>query len=125
MDGRPDEVLAVVKQGNSIDPLAISNYGLMKCWAYAQLGRYEEAIPACERWLAIDDWQLPHVLLTAAYAQSGNKEKAASEKTIVLQRIPGFSIARYKALWKSDSPAYRLQAEQHIIAGLRKAGVPD
>jgi adenylate cyclase len=125
MNGRPEEVLTTVKQANSMDPQAISNYGLMKCWAYALLGRYEEAIPACERWLAIDDWQLPHVLLTAAYAQSGNKEKAAREKAIVLQLIPGFSIARFNALWKSDSPTYQAMTEQHILAGLRKAGLPE
>jgi hypothetical protein len=60
-----------------------------------------------------------------AYAQSGNVAKAAAERAIVLRRVPGYSIARYKALWKSDSPAYQAQTEAHIIEGLRKADIPE
>ena len=126
MNGQADEALAVIERAASIDPLAVGNYQLQRCWANLQLGRYDEAIAACEKWLAVDSqWFPPHVLLMAAYAQSGNAAKAAAEKAIVLQRVPGYSIARYKALWKSDSPAYREQTETHIIAGLRKAGIPE
>ena len=126
MNGQANEALAVVERALSIDPRAISNYQLQKCWASLQLGRYDNAITACEKWRAADDqWFPPHVLLMAAYAQSGNSAKAAAEKAIVLQRVPGYSIARYQALWKSDSPAYNAQTEAHILSGLRKAGIPE
>jgi class 3 adenylate cyclase/TolB-like protein len=126
MNGQANEALVVVERAFSIDPLAVGNYQLQKCWASFLLGRYDEAITACEKWRAIDDgWFPPHVLLMAAYAQSGNAAKAAAEKAIVLRRVPEYSIARYKALWKSDSPAYQSQTEAHIIAGLRKAGIPE
>ena len=110
MNGQANEALVVVERAFSIDPLAVGNYQLQKCWASFLLGRYDEAITACEKWRAIDDgWFPPHVLLMAAYAQSGNAAKAAAEKAIVLRRVPEYSIARYKALWKSDSPAYQSQ----------------
>ena len=126
MNGQANESLAVTERAFSIDPLAVGNYQLQRCWANLQLGRYDEAITACEKWRAVDDgWFPPRVLLMAAYAQSGNPTKAAAEKAIVLQRVPGYSIARYKALWKSDSPAYQAQTEEHVIAGLRKAGIPE
>ena len=126
MNGQAIEAVALVERAVSIDPRAVSNYQLQKCWATLQLGRYDEAITACEKWSAADDqWFPPHVLLMVAYAQSGNAAKAAAEKAIVLKRVPGYSIARYKALWKSDSPAYQAQTEEHIIAGLRKAGIPE
>jgi class 3 adenylate cyclase/TolB-like protein len=126
MNGQANEALAVIERAFSIDPQAIGNYQAQKCWASLQLGRYDEAIAACEKWRAVDDqWFFPHVLLMAAYAQSGNAAKAAAEKAIVLQRVPEYSIARYKALWKSDSPAYQTQTEAHILAGLRKAGIPE
>ena len=126
MNGQANEALAVIERAFSIDPQAIGNYQAQKCWANLQLGRYDEAIAACEKWRAVDyQWFFPHVLLMAAYAQSGNAEKAAAERAIVFQRVPGYSIARYKDLWKSESPAYQAQTEAHIIAGLRKAGIPE
>jgi TolB-like protein len=126
MNGQANEALAVVERAFSIDPLAIGNYQTQKCWANLLLGRYDDAIAACEKWLAADDqWFPPRVLLLAAYAQSGNAAKAAAEKAVVLQRVPGYSIARYKAIWKSDSPTYQTQTEAHIITGLRKAGLPE
>jgi len=125
MNGEADEALAFVERAFSVDPQSIGNYQFQKCWASLQLGRYETAIAACEKWLSVNNYWFTHVLLTAAYAQSGNAAKAAAEKAIVLQRTPAYSIARYKALWKSDSPAYQEQTEAHIFAGLRKAGIPD
>jgi len=126
MNGQANEALAVVERSLYIDSRAIGSYQIQNCWANLQLGRYDEAIATCEKWLAVEDqWLMPHVLLTAAYAQSGNAAKAAAEKAIVLQRVPGYSIARYKALWKSDSRAYQAQTETHILAGLRKAGIPE
>ncbi|HEY5310746.1 MAG TPA: hypothetical protein VIK97_19700, partial [Casimicrobiaceae bacterium] len=109
----------------SIDPQAIGNYQSMKCWANLQLGRYDEAIAACEKVVGVGARWLDRVLLMAAYAQSGNAAKAAEEKVGVLEQAPGYSIARYQALWKSDSPIYQAQTEAHILAGLRKAGIPE
>jgi tetratricopeptide (TPR) repeat protein len=125
MNGQADEALTVVDRAFAIDPQAIGNYLLQKCWASLLLGRYDETIAACEKRHAVDDYWFNHVLLMAAYAQSGNAAKAAAEKSIVLKHVPGYSIARYKALWKSDSPIYQAQTEAHILAGLRKAGLPE
>ncbi|MEO8740180.1 MAG: hypothetical protein ABI537_10835 [Casimicrobiaceae bacterium] len=75
-----------------------------------------------------DSWgggSSPHIYLVAAYALQQNDGRAASEKSKLLMQRPGFSIADYKALRISDAPAYQQQAETHLFAGLRKAGIPE
>jgi adenylate cyclase len=126
MNGQADEALAVVARALTIDPRAIGNYQVQSCWANLQLGRYRQAIAACEKSRAFEDnWFSTHVLLLAAYAQLGNQPKVADEKATLARLAPGYSVARYKSLWRSDSSAYQAQTEEHIIAGLRKAGIPE
>ena len=89
------------------------------------LGRYEEAIVACEKDAALADSWPPHAYLTAAYALLGNDSKAQAEKAKLLTQRPGFSIADHKTLKISDVPAYLQQTETHLYAGLRKAGIKE
>ena len=126
MTGQPERALEATERGVALEPRAISNYDLMRCWSYLLLGRYEQAIVACEKWRAYEDrWFYVYPLLTAAYAQSGDKVKAAAAKAELLKRAPNYTIARYVALQKSDSPKYAELTESHILAGLRKAGIPE
>jgi len=126
MSGQPERALEATERGVALEPRAISNYDLMRCWSYLLLGRYEEAIVACEKWRAYEDrWFYVYPLLTAAYAQSGDKVKAAAAKAELLKRAPNYTIARYVALQKSDSLKYAELTESHILAGLRKAGIPE
>jgi len=126
MSGQPEKALEATERGVALEPRAIANYDLMRCWSYLLLGRYEQAIVACEKWRAYEDrWFYVYPLLTAAYAQSGDKVKAAAAKAELLKRAPNYTIARYVALQKSDSPKYAELTESHILAGLRKAGIPE
>ena len=89
------------------------------------LGRYSDAIAACERQASLADSWAPHVYLIAAYAHEGNAAKTAAEIKKVNERRPRFSIATYRALGESDVPAHQQQTEGHLYAGLRKAGIPE
>jgi TolB-like protein len=126
MNGQPEQALEATDRGVAAEPRAIANYELMRCWSHLLLGRYEQAIAACEKWRASEDrWFYVYPLLTAAYAQTGNAARAAAAKADLLKRVPNYTIARYVALQKSDSPRYAELTETHIVAGLRKAGIAD
>jgi len=126
MNGEPEKALEATDRGVALEPRAIANYDLMRCWSHLMLGHYEQAIAACEKWRAYEDrWFYVYPLLTAAYAQSGDDAKAAAAKAELFKHAPNYTIARYVALQKSDSPRYAELNETQIIAGLRKAGVPE
>ena len=126
--GRPIEALALVDQAFSLQPAAARTASYLagsRCGAYMALGRYDDAIAACERTASLADSWFPHVNLVAAYALQGDAAKAQAEKNNLLTKRPGFSIADFKALRISDVPAYLQQTETHLYAGLRKAGIPE
>jgi tetratricopeptide (TPR) repeat protein len=126
--GRAEEALALVDQALSLQPpnAPIASYLMgSRCHAYMALGRYDDAIAACERDASLADSWLPHVYLVAAYALLGNAAKVEAEKAKLLAQRTGFSIADFRALGISDVPAYLQQTETHLYAGLRKAGIPD
>jgi len=126
MSGQPERALEATDRGIALEPRAIANYDLMRCWSFLLLGRYEQAIAACEKWRAYEDrWFYVYPLLTAAYAQSGDLLKTAAAKAELLKHAPNYTIDRYVALQKSDSPRYAELTERHILSGLRKAGIPD
>jgi len=127
MAGRPEEALPLLEQAIALDPRGwqVASFLQFQCRAYLALGRYDDAIMACQKSLALEDWWLRHVYLVAAYAQKGDLAKAAVAKTELLKRQPGMSIARIKAIKASDNPNYQQQIETHIYAGLRKAGIPE
>jgi len=126
--GRPTEALALADQLRALRPQDFeSNYLMLnaRCEAMLALGRYADAIAACEKQLALGDSRSAQMYLVAAYALQGDAERARTQKAILLSRKPDFSIARHKALRISDRPAYLEQVEAHLYAGLRKAGIPE
>jgi len=126
--GQPDEALALVDRQLALDTTDQEEVGwamLQRGRAYMALGRYDEAIAACERHVALDDWWLPHLYLAAGYALKGEPARAAAEKATLLEFRPGTSIADFRKLYWSDNPAFVQQTETHLLAGLRKAGFPE
>ena len=89
------------------------------------LGRYKDAIGACEKAGTFEDSWVVHLYLVAAYAHEGEVAKAEAAKAALLRRRPGFSIADYKRAGYSNEPAWLQQNETHLYAGLRKAGIPE
>ena len=70
------------------------------------------------------NFPLAHFWLAAALAQLGWPGEARQAIQPGLALAPGFTIARYRAGVQSDHPTYLTQRE-HIIEGMRMAGVPE
>jgi len=128
MLGRPQEALALADHDiaeNPQDHQALGWAMLQRCRACMALGRYDDAIAACDRNVAVNNWWLPHLYMVAGYALKGETERAGAEKATALELRPGASIAVFKSLYWSDNPAFIQQTETHLLAGLRKAGFPE
>lgn len=123
--GRPADALPLVAQAIDMDPLEQSWPFHFKCKADLFLGRYSEAVSACEKAATENDWWLNQVYLSAAYAQHGDIAKAVKAKDAVLQQQPGYTIERYRRTYAASPPQFLEQVEQHLATGLRKAGLPD
>ena len=125
--GRAEEALPVLDQAIALDPRAptVPQYLQYQCWGYLLLGRYDNAISACEKALAHEnDWRR-RIYLVAAYAQKGDMAKAAVEKAELLKRQPNITIARLNATRLSNNPINSQQREAYYLPGLRKAGIPE
>ncbi|HEU0198907.1 MAG TPA: winged helix-turn-helix domain-containing protein [Burkholderiaceae bacterium] len=122
---KPADALPLLDQALALDPLDVGVPMRIRCHAYLLLGRYRDAIAACERALPFEDNELPSQFLVAAYAHEGELGKAAAAKAMVLKRRPGFAIADVRAARMSNVPAYLEMLETHFVAGLRKAGIPE
>ncbi len=126
--GQPLTALSLTDQALALNVQGAVQTGLImleRCRASLALGRYDDAITACEKEVALDNWWLPHLYLLAAYAQQGQARAAAAEKVTLLKLRPNISIGDVKALQWSDDPAYLEQAEAHLFSGLRKAGISE
>ena len=123
--GRPAEALDAVDKAIVLLPGRPTGALLARCRAYQALGRYDEAIADCERYVAQEEYWLGHAYLVAAYAQKGESAKAEAEKIILLRWQPSLTIEDLKALRLSNDPGYLQQTETHLYAGLRKAGIPE
>lgn len=126
--GQPLTALSLTDQALALNVQGTVQTGfimLERCRASLALGRYDDAITACEKQVALDNWWLPHLYLLAAYAQQGQAGAAAAAKVTLLKLRPNISIGDVKALQWSDDPAYLEQAEAHLFSGLRKAGISE
>ena len=91
------------------------------------IGRLDDAITACEKSIGQNDDWLVYVYLDAAYAQKGETSKASATKAELLKRKPKLSIESLRAemqTWSSH-PVFQKQTEENVLAGLRKAGIPE
>ncbi len=123
--GRAEEALALVQARNAMLARTDPGIELVSCDAYLHLGNYRLAIVHCEQDAAVQNAYWNYLNLTAAYAHAGEMTKAAAARDELLRRVPDFNIARFKAKQWSTHPTWVRQNEEHLIAGLRKAGVPE
>jgi adenylate cyclase len=131
--GSIDEVMPLVEQAfrrSPRDPQIGAWYFLIGTVHLLQ-SHTDEAIVWLEKARSADPAKpFNHSSLAAAYALSGDLERAATELAEARRLIGDgsfSSIAKIEAgrSWKSLSPKTRTLAEATYIAGLRKAGVPD
>jgi class 3 adenylate cyclase/TolB-like protein len=126
--GKPENALRLLEKARLVSSPGHSMQvtALYTCRAQLALGNYGDAIRSCEKAGALGlDWWYLHLLLSAAYAQSGDMSKAAAERERLLEQRPDMSLQRFKSLNASADPDYLRQTEAHLLAGLRKAGLTE
>jgi adenylate cyclase len=106
------------------DPAAWS-YLTLKASSLYQLGRYEEAVFCARdatRFPVVDMlWPLLH--LTAALGQLNRKDEANTALVLLCKRWPGLTVSKYR-LWPHVT-ADDAKVMEHVVEGLRKAGMPE
>ena len=123
--GQPERALSTLDEARADFPEETDLERLVACWANLNLGRYDRAIALCEKAATTDNSHFTYMLLATAYADGGDRAKAATARTELLKRVPGYSINALRSKGYSSHPRYAAQAEQHIYPGLRAAGVPE
>ncbi|MCU0938001.1 MAG: tetratricopeptide repeat protein, partial [Burkholderiaceae bacterium] len=125
--GRPEQALAAFDRALKLHPegATVGVHLYNRCRAQLFLGRYQQAIDDCNRSIAFTpDWP-DYMMLAAAYAQTGDLARAQQARDELLRRRPQFRLGLLHAEGEAMAPAAAQLREAHLIAGLRKAGVPD
>lgn len=117
--GRAIKVIAATKRLDPFHPPSLLGY---LGHAYYVLKRYDEALPSArECAFRVPDLRAAHIWLAAIYSQLGQLEKARAHVEEILRIEPGCSLTRLRGLI-----AYRNPGDaDHLLDGLRKAGLPD
>jgi adenylate cyclase len=117
---RPEEALEWLAQARRVDPY----FG--PAWYWHQLGmayfvvrRYEDAIAAFGRSQTMPHWV--HAWLGACHAYSGRDARAKECVAEALRRQPGYSTS----ICVAKHPFKNSADLDHLLAGLRKAGLPE
>jgi len=115
--GRTDEAILSLETAHQFDPnLAFGNFMFLGIGYYLK-GQYANAIRVLEEGVSRSrDWVGNHIILTAAYAQSGRLADAERQAKEVLRLDPFFEVENYGTVFQN--PAHR----DKIVEGLRKAG---
>jgi adenylate cyclase len=118
----PARVIEVLEANLRLDPFPWPHaFGYVGVANY-MLKRYGEAVRLCrECALREPNLQWPHLWLASACAQSAQLEEAGKEAAEVLRINPAFTIESWKRLAVYKDP----KDVEHLIDGLRKAGLPE
>ena len=120
--GQPSKAIEIAKTQMRLDPFHPHFAPLIAGIAYYLLKEFSEA----QRWLREATGRAPnhqygHAFLAAAYAQLGRVEDARAEAAEVLRVNPKYTIRTQKQV----SILKRAEDSDHLIDGLRKAGLPE
>jgi adenylate cyclase len=122
--GEPARAIEVLEANIRLDPFQSNVPGFMgvKAWANYMLKHYGEAVRLfLECMLRLPNAVGPCAGLAAACAQLGRLEEARKEAAEVLRIYPGFTIES----WKRTLPWRDPKDAEHVVDGLRKAGLPE
>ena len=119
----PAGAIEIAKAQMRLDPFHPHFAPLMVGVAHYLLKQYEQA----QRWLREASGRAPnhqygHAFLAATYAQLGQLEDARAETAEVLRLNPKYTIGGTQ---KQVSNFKRAEDMEHLVDGLRKAGLPE
>src|SRR5262249_16437507 len=118
--GKPDEAIGWLKQTNLLDPYfdGTSYWDTLGC-VHFLAGQYEDAIAAFSRSSTMSFWAQAY--LAACSALDDRIERAQEFAAEVLRLAPDFSLNRL-----AEKEPYKSSIDrEHLISGLRKAGLPE
>jgi tetratricopeptide (TPR) repeat protein len=118
--GRPEDSLNMFQKAFRLNPLPPSHWYVHLGFVYFQLSRYDEAINAYEKAIAISPNNIfAYMGLATAYSSLGRIEKSRIAAQEVLRINPKFSVDRYT----SKLPYKNSEDLNQVVAALRKAGL--
>jgi adenylate cyclase len=90
--------------------------------AYREVGRYKEAITACQEAIRRQpNNEFAHLVLAATYIMVGREAEARAEAAEVHRINPKFSLQR----WAKARPHIDPENTARLVDALRKAGLPE
>jgi tetratricopeptide (TPR) repeat protein len=117
--GRPQQALESMGLAMRLNPTPPNYYWIPQGLALYHLRRYDEASRAFERATAWQPYVSPY--LAACYAQLGRLAEARALVAESLKLQPGFTLG----VWATIEP-YQSRADlDDMLAGMRKAGLPE
>jgi TolB-like protein len=125
--GRSEETEAHIQEAFRLSPRDTFAAARMSIAGDAKLflGDDEEAVTRLSRAIEMNrNNPYTHFLLAAALANLDRLDEARSAVQAGLALAPSFSMVRFLAGAASDNPTFLVQRER-VVAGLRKAGVPE
>ena len=122
--GRPEQALPVAQLALAMDPQEASSWHFV-CKILVYLGRYADAVAACEKAAANENGWFNQFYLAAAYANAGDLAKATIARDELLRLQPGFTIQLYREMFRSSPPAFFALVDRHIVPAMHHVGLPD
>jgi adenylate cyclase len=122
--GRPAEALELIEQAVALDPAYGWASQSAACKAHLLLGDAGSAIATGERASGTRNSTHIHTLLAAAYANKGDRARAAAACAEVLRAKPWSTVSQLRISEEPAHPDYLPLAEKFWYEGLRKAGFP-
>jgi TolB-like protein/Flp pilus assembly protein TadD len=118
--GRPEEALQLAETAIQLNPAYPPQYISTVGWAYLLLGRYEQAIVALKKAIALNsEWAPPHVFLAISYNELNRHAEAQAEAAEILRIAPNLSLELMRQRLPYKDPTIL----ERQLAALRKAGL--
>ena len=118
--GRPEEAIPFIKKALRLDPFPLHHTYSQLCIAYRCLGRYEEAVAACEKAVQLaPDSAIRYMSSAIVYSLAGHDEEARAAVQEALRLEPKMSIA----FIAKTAPYKRQEDLDAVLDALRKAGL--
>lgn len=123
--GRLDEALTLVDRALSLAEQRPGFALLQRCRALMGKGDYRGAVAACQKSVAREELWLQHAYLLAAYTLLDDHANAHLARATLQRMQPRLTLRFVRGLQESNHEIFRQQSEQHLLRGLRQAGIPE
>jgi TolB-like protein/Tfp pilus assembly protein PilF len=115
--GNPEEGIDRLREAMRLNPYHPDWYWSDLSLALYATRRYDEAIEALQQMARLGHWQWAR--LAACYAQLNRMDEAATAAAEVHRLRPGFSTTNIRLPYRNPADA------EHVLEGMRKAGLPE